>query len=230
MVARDFGHVQRMFDRIAGRYDVMNRLMTLGLDLWWRQVTVRAARPRGARALDLGCGTGDLTAEFLRQGARLVVGVDGARRMLLGAQCKLAGRAELGLIQGDVLRLPLPDATFDVVASAFVLRNLADLEAGYREMRRVLRPGGRVLALEICRPPLGAWGRVLEFHFQRVVPALGAAVARAPRAYQYLPASLEDLPSPARMAALLVNAGFAGVAWWRLPPGNVSVHLGRAGH
>lgn len=212
--------VRAMFSGIAPRYALMNTLMTFGLDGWWRRAAARLAEPAGARVLDVGAGSGDLARAVLRAGARQVVALDFTLPMLARA-CRAGGPACVG---GDALALPFSDASFDRVVSGMTLRNLADLPRAFAEMRRVLRPGGRIALLELTHPP--AWAApAFWLYFGGYVPLLGAVVARAPAAYRYLPASLRRFPDAEQLANLLRQAGFTAVRFYRLFPGAVAVHV-----
>ena len=216
--------IQEMFSRISPQYDRMNRLMTAGLDGRWRRSAVAAAEPRGADVLDIGCGTGDLSEEFRRAGARSVAGADFSAAMLSRARDKAAGGDWL---QADALRLPFDDGTFDAVASAFVLRNLVDLPAAFAEMARVLRPGGRIVALDITHPPPGPLGALMRFGFEQGVTRLAGALSGQGRAYRYLPNSLEGYPPADGLSCLIEAAGAERVGYRRLGGGMVALHLGR---
>lgn len=223
--------VRAMFDRIAGRYDLMNRVMTGGLDGRWRRLAaVEAALPPGGAALDVGTGTGDLALELARAapGAR-VVGVDYTAGMVGLAPGKaeaagLAGRAAFARADGQ--RLPFADASFDAVTSAFVLRNFADLAAAFAEMARVARPGGRVVALEIS--PVGGtpWAAAFNAYFRHVVPRLGALLAGDAGAYRYLPASAAAFLSPEGVAEAMRGAGLEPLPARRLMGGTLAIHRG----
>ncbi len=222
--------VRVMFTRIAARYDLMNSLMTGGRHHAWRRPVARlaAAVPPGP-VLDLATGTADLALALRAiDPARPVVGGDFAEGMLREARVKLAARGELRvpLLACDALGLPFADGAFACVMSAFLLRNLDDLEAGLREMRRVTRPGGRVLALDIVRPTLPAWRALFGLYFNRVVPAIGALVARDRQAYTYLPQSVGRFVTPAELARLMTRAGLREVRWRRLGLGTIALHSG----
>ncbi|HUX85947.1 MAG TPA: ubiquinone/menaquinone biosynthesis methyltransferase [Chloroflexota bacterium] len=221
--------VQAMFSRIVPRYDLMNRIMTMGMDRAWRRAAVRAAAPRGGVALDVGTGTGDLAFELARGGARQVIGADFCEEMLVAARLKAQRQVPgqpLDFVLGDALCLPFPDATFDCVVNGFVLRNVASLPNAFAEMFRVLRPGGRLVCLEITHPP-AALAPVFGLYFNQIVPRLGAALTGESAAYQYLPQSLGPLPEAPRLAALIGQAGFGEVRYRRLGLGTVALHVGR---
>jgi demethylmenaquinone methyltransferase / 2-methoxy-6-polyprenyl-1,4-benzoquinol methylase len=211
-----------MFDRIAPVYDVMNRLMTMGLDRRWRRITVEQVVRPGDRVLDACCGTGDLALEVRRRGG-VVTGLDFSERMLERARRK--GPA-LQWVQGDVLALPFEDGAFDAATVGFGVRNVADLEAGLRELRRVLRVGGRLGILEITTPR----GRLAPFYrvwFDRVIPVLGRVLPGG-SAYAYLPASVRRFPDPDDLAGLLAAAGFQKVRFRLFAGGIVALHVGDA--
>lgn len=222
------GEVRAMFDRIAPRYDLLNRAMTAGLDGRWRQAAAAAADvAAGDRALDVCTGTGDLALALADRTTPLgeVVGVDFAPEMLRRAQAKAAGRRELRFIAGDALALPFPDAAFDAATVGFGIRNVADLDAALREMARVVRPGGRVVILEITTP--ARLRRFYELWFDRVVPRLGRLLGRDAAAYAYLPASVRRFPAPPELAGRMAAAGLRDVRWRPLAGGIVAVHHGR---
>jgi demethylmenaquinone methyltransferase/2-methoxy-6-polyprenyl-1,4-benzoquinol methylase len=221
-----------MFTRIAGRYDLMNSLMTGGRHHAWRRIAAAAVAgaPAGL-ALDLATGTGDL-ALAVRAAApgRVVVGADFAEAMLRQARVKLRARGvrDVPLLAADALALPFADKTFACVTSAFLLRNLADLPAGLEEMRRVTQPGGLVAALEITRPGVPGWDTAFGLYFNRLVPLIGAAVARDRAAYTYLPQSVERFVTPSQLAQLMQRAGLRDVRYRRLGLGTIALHVGAA--
>jgi len=193
--------VRAMFDTIAPRYDLVNRLMTFRMDVGWRRTTVsRLDLPAGATVLDLACGTGDLCRELGAGGLR-PVGVDLSFGMLAAA------RTDAPLVHADILRLPMPDASVDGATCGFALRNLVELERFFQELARVVRPGGRIALLEVAEPPnpVLRWGHGL--YFGSVVPRIGGLLSDG-AAYRYLPKSVAYLPPAARMLELLAAAGF----------------------
>ena len=188
--------VRAMFDAIAPRYDLVNRVMTFGLDVLWRRRAVRALDlPPGAPVLDVACGTGDLCRDLSAAGYR-PVGVDLAFGMLRHAHTGAP------LVEGDAARLPLADAAVDGAVSGFALRNFVALAPVFGELARVVRPGGRIALLEVAAPP--------GFYFNRVVPRIGGLLSD-PGAYRYLPRSVAYLPPPAEITQLLEGAGFGQV-------------------
>jgi demethylmenaquinone methyltransferase/2-methoxy-6-polyprenyl-1,4-benzoquinol methylase len=223
--------VRTMFTRIARRYDLMNTLMTGGRHHAWRRyaAALAAGAPAGS-ILDLATGTADLaiTLQAASPG-RTVVGADFSLGMLGEAQRKLAQRkgARIPLVAADALALPFADKTFACVTSAFLLRNLGDLPTGLREMRRVTRAGGLVIALEIIRPGVPGWDALFALYFRRVVPLIGALIAGDRQAYTYLPKSVDRYLSPRALARLMTDLGFRDVTYRRYGLGAIAVHVGR---
>lgn len=219
-----------MFTRIAGRYDLMNSLMTGGRHHAWRRAVVRAADGATAGpALDLATGTGDLAIALAdARPGRLVVGADFSAGMLREARRKLIARGQLRsvLVAADALALPFADAAFASVVSAFLLRNLDDLEAGLVEMRRVTMPGGRVVALDIVRPSTPGWGALFGLYFHRLVPAMGALIAGDRQAYTYLPESVDRFVTPDELARRMEKVGLREVGYRRLGLGTIAVLSG----
>jgi demethylmenaquinone methyltransferase / 2-methoxy-6-polyprenyl-1,4-benzoquinol methylase len=213
--------VRSMFDRIAPVYDGMNRAMTLGLDRKWRRLTAEAVVRPGDRVLDACCGTGDLALAAARAGGR-VTGVDFSAEMLARAERKAP---EFDWVQADAAALPFPDGSFETVTVGFGIRNLADLEAGLRELARVLVPGGRLGCLEITRPR-GVLRPFFRLWFDGLVPLAGKVLPGG-AAYSYLPASVRRFPGPEDLAEAMRRAGFAGVGWRLLGGGIVALHVGR---
>jgi demethylmenaquinone methyltransferase/2-methoxy-6-polyprenyl-1,4-benzoquinol methylase len=193
--------VRSMFDTIAPRYDLVNRVMTFRMDVRWRRRTVRDLRlPAGSLVADLACGTGDFCRELQSQGLR-PVGFDLSYGMLAAA------RTEAPLAEADILHLPVPDASLDGITCGFALRNLVELEGFFQELGRVVRPGGRIALLDVSIPPnrLLRWGH--SIYFGRIVPMVGGLLSD-PAAYRYLPKSVAYLPEPEVMLAQLRDGGF----------------------
>jgi demethylmenaquinone methyltransferase/2-methoxy-6-polyprenyl-1,4-benzoquinol methylase len=193
--------VRELFDSISPRYDLVNRVMTFGMDVGWRRRTVRELHlPAGSRVLDLACGTGDLCRELLRAG-HLAYGFDFSFGMLANA------RTSAPVVQADVLRLPVADATADGVTCGFALRNVVSLPELFDELARVLRPGGAVALLETSRPDNPILRRGHEVYFEKAVPLIGGLLSDRD-AYAYLPRSMAYLPPPHELLAMLRDAGF----------------------
>jgi demethylmenaquinone methyltransferase / 2-methoxy-6-polyprenyl-1,4-benzoquinol methylase len=221
--------VQGMFDRIAGVYDVMNSAMTAGLHHQWRQRAVdRAEVGRGSDALDVCCGTGDLALELRRRIGPdgRVVGCDFSEPMLELARRK-SGEQGLPVEFGwaDALDLPYGDASFDAVTIGFGARNLADLDRGLAEMTRVMRPGGRLVILEITRPTREPLSTFYSLWFDRVVPVIGT-LAGDPDAYSYLPNSVRSFPEPRQLASMMDAGGLERIRWLLLAGGIIAIHSG----
>jgi demethylmenaquinone methyltransferase/2-methoxy-6-polyprenyl-1,4-benzoquinol methylase len=245
--AREPERIRSMFGRIARRYDLMNRLMTAGLDGRWRRLAAaEASLAPGDSALDVCCGTGDMAFALARRypGAS-VIGLDFAEPMLERARAKAARMTRRGdfgagagagmadgagaapaFIAGDLLSLPFPDDRFAAVTVAFGVRNVSDLPGAFSEMVRVTRPGGRVVCLEITTPPPGLGRRFHALWFDRVVPALGRLVAGEGSAYSYLPASVRSFPEAGALAADMTTAGLRQVRFRRFGLGIVAIHCG----
>jgi len=222
-----------MFDRIAPRYDLLNRLLSLGTDLSWRRRALDLARmgDRG-RALDVGTGTGDFALALLARSPRTatVTGVDISAGMLEVAE-RRASKAGLGAgyerLTASVESLPFADGAFDVAMAGFVIRNVGDVPRGLREMRRVLRPGGRAVILDL-HTPRNPTVRRLYRAYSFISPRLAAALGSDPEAYRYLPRSIEAFYDPETLAALMRTAGFMRVRFERLTFGIAAIHVGEA--
>jgi demethylmenaquinone methyltransferase/2-methoxy-6-polyprenyl-1,4-benzoquinol methylase len=221
--------VQRMFDRVAPRYDLANTMFSLGQDKGWRQAAARATGLAGGEvAVDVACGTGALTRELqaLAPGA-VVVGMDFSQGMLVRAQP--AGGERLRLAAGDAVALPLADASVDVVTIAFGLRNLPEPGRGLLELRRVLRPGGRLVVCEFSHPVVPGFREVYRRYLTRLIPVAARRLTSDPEAYQYLARSIGAWPDQPGLARWLQEAGFGQVAWRNLSGGIVALHRGVAG-
>jgi demethylmenaquinone methyltransferase/2-methoxy-6-polyprenyl-1,4-benzoquinol methylase len=212
-----------MFDRIAPVYDVMNHVMTAGLDIRWRRRAAQAAVRAGDRVLDAACGTGDLAIADLKAGAGKVTGLDFSAKMLERARVK---QTSIEWLQGDMLALPFADETFDAATVGFGVRNVENLELGLSELRRVLRPGGRLAILEITQPR-GPLRPFYSLWFDRIVPLLGKVLPGGD-AYTYLPASVKRFPTAERLADMLREAGFADVRFELMGGSIVALHTGHA--
>jgi demethylmenaquinone methyltransferase/2-methoxy-6-polyprenyl-1,4-benzoquinol methylase len=211
-----------MFDRIAPVYDAMNRMMTAGLDRRWRRITAEAVVHAGDNVLDACCGTGDLAVACARAGAARVTGLDFSERMLERARRKAP---DLRWVSGDLLALPFDDASFNAATVGFGVRNVDDLERGLRELRRVLRPEGRLGILEITRPR-GVLRPFYRFWFDGVIPLLGRLLPGG-SAYTYLPASVRRFPGPEELANMMATAGFRDVRYRTFAGGIVALHTAK---
>jgi demethylmenaquinone methyltransferase / 2-methoxy-6-polyprenyl-1,4-benzoquinol methylase len=222
--------VREMFAEIAPTYDRVNRIISISIDNHWRNFTVDKladvlARP-GAIALDLCCGTADLTLKLQEQ--TRVIGCDFCHPMLVIGNKKLgAGRVGNTLLtEGDALRLPFADYSFDAVTIAFGLRNLENIEAGLLEILRVLKPGGRAAILEFSRPVIPVFRQLFEFYFHRILPRIGGIISGSRSAYTYLPKSVGNFPDQKSLSAMMRAAGYSNVCYHNLLSGVAAVYLG----
>ena len=225
-------YVQRLFGRIAGIYDLMNRLMSFGLDRHWRARAARyLALGTGQMGLDLGTGTADLAIAVIRRsgpGTRMI-GMDITPEMLAVGRNKLTrlglqDRIELRI--GDAEHIDLPDNSVDGCCSAFTVRNLGDIGQGFREMLRVVRPGGRVVCLEISHPPGKMFGWLFHLYFYRLAPLFGTIIGKAFEEYNYLPNSLTTFPDAPALKTIMEEAGWSEVRFYRPTRGIVAIHVG----
>ncbi|MBI2774090.1 MAG: bifunctional demethylmenaquinone methyltransferase/2-methoxy-6-polyprenyl-1,4-benzoquinol methylase UbiE [Chloroflexi bacterium] len=220
-----------MFDRIAPKYDALNRVISFGTDVLWRRRALALARlGTGERALDVGAGTGDLALGLLRRSApgAAVLGIDLAPRMLAISTRRTRPSERYAVAIANAEHVPLADRSVDRVISGFTLRNVGDLARSLREIRRVLRPGGTAVVLELSHPPHAAVRRIYLAYFERVLPVIAAMLGGDPEAYRYLPRSLRAFPSAERLAAMLREAGFRDVRFERLTFGIAAIHVARA--
>ncbi len=220
--------IRSMFDAVAPRYDLLNHLLSLGIDVRWRKRAVAALDLRpGQVVLDLCAGTGDLGFEAARREPGVaVVGVDLAREMLVRAQGKGGGERHL-FLQGDAERLPLAGASVDRAGVGFGIRNVSSLPAAFAETARVLRPGGIFAVLEFTTPPNRVFRALYQAYFHRVLPVVGGWVSGRRDAYTYLPDSVSRFPSPPELARIAREAGFSEVSWTLLQGGIAALHLCR---
>ena len=224
-----------MFDAIAGRYDLLNHVLSAGIDRRWRAHAVRALRLTGReRVLDLCTGTADLAIASVRAepGAARVLGVDFAGAMLRVARGKLERQRLHGrvtLVRGDATRLPIASASVDAVTIAFGIRNVERPEAACVEMRRVLKPAGRLAILEFAVPTLPVWRECYGWYLKHLLPRIGRAVSRHNGAYGYLPASIHAFAAPHELVKILRHAGFIDVSTVRLTLGSVCLYVARRG-
>jgi demethylmenaquinone methyltransferase/2-methoxy-6-polyprenyl-1,4-benzoquinol methylase len=224
--------VRGMFGRIAPRYDLLNHLLSMNIDRYWRARTVARvshvlSKP-DARVLDVCCGTGDLMLALESRGSARVYGSDFCHPMLVAAQQKIErGRFRSTLFEADALELPLADASLDLVTIAFGFRNLANYQHGFRELRRLLRPGGLAAILEFSTPPNAFLARLYGFYSRAILPTLGGLISGSKEAYSYLPESVRKFPGAADLANQMRAAGFGNVRFERMTAGIVALHLGQ---
>ncbi|HTF23939.1 MAG TPA: bifunctional demethylmenaquinone methyltransferase/2-methoxy-6-polyprenyl-1,4-benzoquinol methylase UbiE [Candidatus Limnocylindria bacterium] len=229
--------VREMFTQIAPRYDLLNHLLSLQLDRLWRARTARRLKPLldrpDALVLDLCCGTGDLAFALARAGKARIVGADFAHPMLVRAREKSVALAPppnhrsptpMLFFEADAVRLPFAGASFDLVTSAFGFRNLANYEAGLREIQRVLKPGGAIAILEFTEPPDGLLGDLYRWYFCKVLPKIGGIISGDRSAYTYLPKSVARFFRPPELAALMNAVGYQSVDYRAWTLGTVAVH------
>jgi demethylmenaquinone methyltransferase/2-methoxy-6-polyprenyl-1,4-benzoquinol methylase len=223
------GDVTAMFDAIAPVYDRLNTVMTLGADARWRRRAAQAAGlARGEGVVDVACGTGKLSVELAEIVGPfgIVEGVDLSSAMIARATVEHRALVQLRFQVADALALPFADGTFDAATIAFGLRNLPDFAAGFREMARVVRPGGRVVCLELSLPPSRLWARAYQGTFRRLAPTAARLVGGRVAAYGYLPASLDGFPTAEVLAETMRSAGLVDLRFWRLSTGVVVLHRG----
>jgi demethylmenaquinone methyltransferase/2-methoxy-6-polyprenyl-1,4-benzoquinol methylase len=221
--------VRGMFARVAHRYDLANHLLSFNIDRHWRAHTVRRVRAvlerPEARVVDICCGTGDLVLALEGRARARVLGSDFCHPMLVAARTK----TRAPLFEADALRLPLRNGSLDLITVAFGFRNLANYEAGLREIRRVLKPGGLAAILEFSTPPNPLFRALYNFYSRRILPRIGGAISGSRDAYTYLPESVRKFPAAAQLADDLRRAGFADVRYEYLTGGIVALHLARRG-
>lgn len=223
------GRVREMFAGIAKRYDFLNHLLSGNVDKRWRRIVAKRVCEKvtssSSRILDVACGTGDLSLTLFENTGARVVGTDFCRPMLEIAAGKIPRR--IPLIEGDALDLPFRDGAFEVVTIAFGLRNLASVEGGLAELRRVLKPGGWVAVLEFSRPANAMMRPLFGLYFTRVLPLMGGLVSGSRMAYSYLPASVQKFPDQEQLSLLMQRAGFEQVQFENLTGGIAALHMGK---
>ena len=219
--------VREMFAKIAPRYDLLNHVLSVNIDKRWRRRVIERLRPllgNDAQVLDVGCGTGDLSIELFENTTARVTGIDFCAPMLKLAKTKAP---QLQFIEGDALRLPFAEASFDAVTIGFALRNLADVDRGLRELLRVLKPNGNVAILEFSRPVRPAFASLIGFYNWRLLPWIGGLVSGSRGAYEYLPDSISKFPNQETLASMMRGVGFAEVRFENLSGGIAAIHMGR---
>jgi demethylmenaquinone methyltransferase/2-methoxy-6-polyprenyl-1,4-benzoquinol methylase len=228
----DHAHrVRDMFATIAGRYDLLNHLLSGNIDKRWRRLVARALAATlsnsEARVLDVACGTGDLALTLFESGSARIVGLDFCRPMLAIAAAKAAGSGStIPFIEGDALDLPFEDCSFDAATIAFGLRNLTSVEAGFKELLRILKPGGSLVVLEFSRPKAALLRSLFGIYFTRLLPLFGGWISGSKSAYQYLPDSVSRFPDQETLAAMMTAVGFAGTTYRNLTGGIAALHIG----
>jgi demethylmenaquinone methyltransferase/2-methoxy-6-polyprenyl-1,4-benzoquinol methylase len=223
--------VREMFANIAARYDLLNHLLSGNIDKRWRRIVAKTLSATlaksGARVLDVACGTGDLSLTLFERGEARIVGIDFCRPMLDIAASKASrSRYSLPFVEGDALDLPFADCSFEAATIAFGLRNLTSVDAGFRELLRVLKPGGRVAVLEFSKPRAPLLRSLFRVYFTKVLPLFGGLVSGSRSAYEYLPDSVSRFPDQEELAALMKKIGFAEVEYQNLTGGIAALHCG----
>ncbi|HUS11398.1 MAG TPA: bifunctional demethylmenaquinone methyltransferase/2-methoxy-6-polyprenyl-1,4-benzoquinol methylase UbiE [Pyrinomonadaceae bacterium] len=223
--------VREMFASIAARYDLLNHLLSGNVDKRWRRLVVQTLSAtladREARILDVACGTGDLSLTLLQSGHAQIVGIDFCRPMLDIAATKAARSSSImRFVEGDALELPFADRSFEAATIAFGLRNLTSVEAGIKELLRVLKPGGKVAVLEFSKPKAPVLSSIFKFYFTKLLPKLGGLISGSKSAYQYLPDSVSRFPDQLELASLMKEAGFENISFRNLTWGIAALHLG----
>jgi demethylmenaquinone methyltransferase/2-methoxy-6-polyprenyl-1,4-benzoquinol methylase len=216
-----------MFANISPRYDFLNHVLSANIDTRWRRLVVRKLRPllkADGKVLDVGCGTGDLSLELFEKTTAHVTGVDFCGPMLRLAQKKAP---QLPFIEGDALRLPFADRSFDGLTVAFAVRNLSSVAAGLAEFQRVLAPGGWLAILEFSHPSVPLLRQLVRFYYWRLLPWIGGLISGSRSAYEYLPDSIAKFPDQQRLAGMMRAAGFDEVKFENLSGGVAALHLGR---
>jgi len=219
--------VREMFARISPRYDLLNHLLSANIDRSWRRAVVRRLQPllkTNAPVLDVACGTGDLSIALFEKTAAQIVGVDFCRPMLEIAARKAP---QLHFVEGDALRLPFADSSFDAVTIGFGLRNLASVEDGLAELRRVLKSEGWLAVLEFSKPVVPGIRLLVSLYYQQLLPWIGGLLSGSRSAYEYLPDSIAQFPDQEKLVALMREVGFEAVAFENLTGGIAALHTGR---
>lgn len=220
-----------MFGSIAGRYDLLNHLLSLNIDKLWRRRVVKALQPILDRSdsitLDVACGTGDLSLALAASAKGRIIGTDFCRPMLTIANEKVdESRRKIPLIESDAMQLPFPDEYFDAVTIAFGLRNLPNFRSGLIELGRVIKPGGKLVVLEFSAPAIPGMRQAFNFYFAHILPRIGSFISGSDHAYTYLPESVAKFPSQRQLAALIEECGFESVSYKNLSGGISALHIG----
>ncbi len=229
---KELGFVKEMFDKIAPRYDFLNRLLSLRQDIFWRTQMVRAARlEKGCRILDVACGTCDvaLAAHSRLKGKTLVTGVDFSLGMLGLGKAKISHKKQISLVNGDALCLSFKPNVFDAVFIAFGIRNIMDRQKALEEFHAVLKPGGRLAVLELTTPQKGLLKTAYLAYFQKILPVIGSFFSKDSHAYSYLPASVLRFPGPRQFASIMKTSGFRDVRFKSMTLGIVTLFVGTKG-
>ncbi len=227
---RELDFIKDMFDGIAGRYDFLNRLLSMGQDVVWRSRMVQAAGlERGNRVLDAACGTGDVSAEIIKQkkGSVKIIGIDFSMSMLKLAKKKLKQKsASVELMQGNALYLPFSPSVFDSVFIAFGIRNIVNKDEALKQFHKILKTNGKLVVLELTRPSNRILHKLYFVYFQKILPEIGSFFSKDPNAYSYLPESVLKFPMPEEFMQTMKNAGFAHLRFRTMTFGIVTLFVG----
>ena len=220
-------YVRDMFTGVARRYDFMNRLMTVGQDQRWRRMVIEACHlPPNGRLLDVATGTADIALEAIKQHPDLTIfGSDFTHEMMMIGQMK-DSQKRIPFIEADAMQLPFPDDSFDAACSGFLMRNVTDIAATFAEQKRVVKPGGRVVCLEITRPATPIWRDLFHLYFHKFVPRVTAMMSSNKGAYDYLPASTLAFPRPPELKTIMESAGIRSISYQTLMLGTIAIHVG----
>ena len=223
--------VREMFATIAARYDLLNHLLSGNIDKRWRRLVAKTLfailSNREARILDVACGTGDLSLTLRENGEAQIVGLDFCRPMLdIAASKAIRSGSTVPFIEGDALDLPFIDRSFEAATIAFGLRNLASVEAGLKELLRVLKPGGKLVVLEFSKPKTPVLRSLFRFYFTKLLPLFGGVISGSRNAYEYLPNSVASFPDQGKLAFMMKEAGFEEISFENLTGGVAALHLG----
>ena len=223
-------YVKRMFNGIAKRYDLLNHLLSGGIDIYWRKKAISKLNPQnGDRVLDLACGTGDFAIESAKKADCSVIGADIALEMLkLGAR-KIEKKGSISFVNADGEQLPLKSACMDGVTIAFGIRNMGVIADALREMNRILKKEGKAVILEFSTPTSTLFRKIYLFYFNKILPAIGRLVSKDPEAYRYLPESVGNFPSVENFVKLMVDSGFENIRYWNLLNGIAVIYRGEKG-
>jgi len=223
--------VRAMFSGIAGRYDLLNHVLSMNIDKRWRRLVRQKLQPilddPNALILDVACGTGDLSIELQTHADARVIGTDFCRPMLaVAAEKNTKGSLAIPYVEGDAMRLGFASDSFDAATIAFGLRNLSNFSDGLAELRRVLKTGGRIVILEFSSPVIPGFRQMFNLYFTRVLPRIGGAVSGSRGAYEYLPDSVSKFPDQKRLVSMMMETGFDGVEYTNLTGGIAAIHTG----
>ena len=223
--------VRAMFSGIAGRYDLLNHILSMNIDKRWRRLVRQKLQPilddPNALILDVACGTGDLSIELQTHADARVIGTDFCRPMLaVAAEKNTQESLAIPYVEGDAMRLGFASDSFDAVTIAFGLRNLSNFSDGLAELRRVLKTGGRIVVLEFSSPVIPGFRQLFNLYFTRVLPRIGGAVSGSRGAYEYLPDSVSKFPDQKRLVSMMMETGFDGVEYTNLTGGIAAIHTG----